>query len=56
MHSMILVSMKMTSQQKLGEIKLVPYNKPLPRCGCTKEQPQTIYTFAPVFCVKKSQP
>ncbi len=26
---MILMSKKMTSQQKLGEIKSVPYNKPL---------------------------
>ena len=26
---MILMSKKMTSQKKLGEIKLVPYNKPL---------------------------
>jgi hypothetical protein len=29
MHYMILMSEKMTSQKKLGEIKLVPYNKPL---------------------------
>jgi hypothetical protein len=28
MHYMILMSKKMTSQKKLGEIKLVPYNKP----------------------------
>jgi hypothetical protein len=26
---MILISKKMTSQKKFGEIKLVPYNKPL---------------------------
>jgi hypothetical protein len=26
---MILMSKKMTSQKKLGEIKLVPFNKPL---------------------------
>jgi hypothetical protein len=29
MHYMILMSKKMTSQKKLGEIKSVPYNKPL---------------------------
>ncbi len=29
MHYMILMSEKMASQKKLGEIKLVPYNKPL---------------------------
>ncbi len=29
MHYMILMSKKMTSQKKLGEIKLAPYNKPL---------------------------
>ncbi len=29
MHYMILMSEKMTSQKKLGEIKSVPYNKPL---------------------------
>ncbi len=29
MHYMILMSKKMTSQKKLGEIKLVPYSKPL---------------------------
>ncbi len=28
MHYMILMSKKMTSQKKLGEIKSVPYNKP----------------------------
>ncbi len=28
MHYMILMSEKMTSQKKLGEIKSVPYNKP----------------------------
>jgi hypothetical protein len=28
MHYMILISKKMMSQKKLGEIKLVPYNKP----------------------------
>jgi hypothetical protein len=28
MHCMILMSKKMMSQKKLGEIKLVPYNKP----------------------------
>ncbi len=27
MHYIILMSEKMTSQKKLGEIKLVPYNK-----------------------------
>ncbi len=29
MHYMILMSEKMTSQKKFGEIKSVPYNKPL---------------------------
>ncbi len=29
MHYMILMSKKMMSQTKLGEIKSVPYNKPL---------------------------
>jgi hypothetical protein len=28
MHYMILMSKKVTSQKKLGEIKSVPYNKP----------------------------
>ncbi len=32
MHYMILMSEKMTSQKKLGEIKSVPYNKPLSHC------------------------
>ncbi len=34
MHYMILMSKKMTSQKKFGEIKSVPYNKPLMDCGC----------------------
>jgi hypothetical protein len=29
MHYMIVVSKKMTSQKKLGELESVPYNKPL---------------------------
>ncbi len=32
MHYMILMSKKMTTQKKLGEIKVVPYDKPLTRC------------------------
>jgi hypothetical protein len=37
---MILMSEKMTSQKKLGEIKSVPYNKPLRQCkhGCKKKK------------------
>ncbi len=41
MHYMILMSKKMTPQKKLGEIKSVPYNKPLLPQKCAKNPPKT---------------